>query len=246
MRDLALVGSAVCVVGLLCSVSLAEDTTITIDFEGPPAGTVVAGALPGGGMAPGDVFFFTTFSVANLGGGPSSLLIFDSTNPSGEDEDLGTPNETFGGPGVGAGGEVGTDGENAVEQGNLLIIAEDIVDSAPEDGIVDDPDDEAGGGIITIVFEELVTVESLTILDIDDASPTFVRLFEGPFEILEVPIFNLGNNSVQTVDLSSVTNIDNMEVRLGGSGAIDDLVFTYCSITPVEDSSWGAIKSLYR
>ena len=34
---------------------------------------------------------------------PAPAMIFDSSNPTGDDDDLGTPNEDFGGPGVGKG-----------------------------------------------------------------------------------------------------------------------------------------------
>ncbi|MEE8525840.1 MAG: hypothetical protein V3T72_18040 [Thermoanaerobaculia bacterium] len=41
-------------------------------------------------------------------------MIFDTANPTGGDDDLGTPNQDFGGPGVGSGGGLGEIGANAV------------------------------------------------------------------------------------------------------------------------------------
>ena len=67
-------------------------------------------------------------------GHPNQAIIFDSFNPTGGDNDLGGP--------IGVMETCHMD----IELGNLLIIAEDAVDSN-SDGLVDDPDDEAKGGI---------------------------------------------------------------------------------------------------
>ena len=67
---------------------------------------------------------------------PNKAILFDTINPTGEDDDLITP-----GPGL----------NNDTPLGKVLIIAEDDVD-ADNDGYVDDPDDEAGGGRITFDF----------------------------------------------------------------------------------------------
>jgi hypothetical protein len=50
---------------------------------------------------------------------PGLGIAFDSSDPPDHDIDLGTPNEAYGGPGVGEGGE-----SNTVALGNLLISAE--------------------------------------------------------------------------------------------------------------------------
>ena len=66
---------------------------------------------------------------------PNVCISFDSGNPTGGDRDLGTPNQAFGGPGVGSGGEPGMPGENNTALHNVLIIAEDVGD-ANQDGLV--------------------------------------------------------------------------------------------------------------
>ncbi len=129
---------------LLCITAMPSFAIIET-FNSQPPGTVVAGDLPGGGTAPGTLFPFITFSVTNTGDGPNSLIIFDSSNPTGEDWDLGTPNQDFGGPGIGYGGKEEQPGENFKSYGHLLIVAENIIDNN-QDGLVDNPDDEEGGG----------------------------------------------------------------------------------------------------
>lgn len=59
-------------------------------------------------------------------------MIFDSSNPSGDDWDLGTPNEKFGGPGKGIGGESGLY-KNDKPLGNVVIVSEDEDASDPDD-----------------------------------------------------------------------------------------------------------------
>lgn len=214
---------------------------IVEDFAGPAAGTVIAGTTPFGPVAPGTTFPGYTLSVINSGGGPQSLIIFDSSNPTGEDPDLGSPNETCGGPGVGVGGEVGQPGENCVAQGNLLIVAEDIVD-ANTDNIVDDPDDEAGGGTIIFEFDTQVDLVSITIMDIDNETAAVST--NSDTLMVTVNATDEGDNSAQTLDLSENGGITCMAVTFSSSGAVAG--FEYEVPVSVESRSWGAVKTDFR
>ena len=66
---------------------------------------------------------------------------------SGGDTDLGSPNTDFAGPGVDAdgvattGGNAGSPFQNDTALELILIVAEDLIDTSPADGLVDDPDD---------------------------------------------------------------------------------------------------------
>jgi hypothetical protein len=143
-------------------------------------------------------------TINNTPGHPDKGIIFDSSAPTGGDPDLGTP-----GPGVG----------NDTALGNLMIVAENDTDS-DGDGLVDDPDDEAGGGILRFDFKEPWELCSATIVDTDDANPTELRFYTdvlGPADV--IPIMNLGDNSVQTVEFEK-TNIRRFEVVFGGSGGL--------------------------
>ncbi len=213
------------------------------DFSGPVAGTVVAGTLPQGGSAPGTLFPKMTISVTN-NNGPHTAIIFDSGNPTGGDPDLGAPNNTCpgGGPGVGTGGQVGMPGENCAPQGNLLIIAEDLGDSNT-DNIVDDPDDEVSGGTIVFDFDDVVVVTEVVILDIDSESAQFILENDGTLKGT-VNASDLGDNSAQTLDLSSYGEITCLELSFSSSGAISSIEFFEATV-PVKETSWGKIKSFY-
>ena len=55
----------------------------------------------------------------------NAAIIFDSSCPggcTGGDDDLGTPNASFGGPGTGTGGAAGSGYENDTALGNLLVV----------------------------------------------------------------------------------------------------------------------------
>lgn len=219
-------------------------SAVTQTFNGPAAGTVVAGLQPGGGTAPGTLFPDFTLSVTNNGGGPNSLIIFDSANPTGGDPDLGTPNQTFGGPGIGAGGEMGQPGENGVALGNLLIVAEDIIDVGG-DGFVDDPDDEAGGGVVRFDFTSPTNVLWVKIIDIDDGEGAQIRLYNGANLLGSVNAVDYGNNSAQTLDFSQYGPATAMEIDLWKSGAIGEIEYRVPT-TSTESSSWGDIKNRFR
>lgn len=157
------------------------------------------------------------------GNHPDWAIAFNSAAPTGGDPDLGTPNGDFGGPGVGAGGESGTPGENHQAQGKLLIISENKVD-ANLDGLVDVPDDEANGGQISFTFDEPSMIEELRLFDIEETGVT-IKLYDVANVLLStVNVPSLGDNSAQTLTLNQ-TGVKRLEVSFIGSGGLDDLCF---------------------
>ena len=116
---------------------------------------------------------------------------------------------------------------------NVLIISEDG-DSA-------DPDDNAAGGTINVEFEDLVSVNSIGLLDIDEgprvaerrkgtrefdepgSSLTFYDENSNPIETVEVD--SLGDNSLQeiAIDLDDVSSFD---IDLTGSGAVTGIDYS--------------------
>ncbi|MDX1400677.1 MAG: hypothetical protein R3245_02045 [Kiloniellales bacterium] len=209
----------------------AQAQTETITFEGFAEGAIVDMVMGDGGSGPIGV------EGVNPALGGNTAVIFDSDCPggcAGEDDDLGTPNETFGGPGEGSGGEMGMPFENDTAQNNVLIVTEDLTDvlPGPPDGLVDDPDDaDEDNAMLKFDFSALgeVTIESITLIDVEgDEAPAQVTFFDTldmqiglPFDLPAV-----GDNGLAIVDLGSVPGVVRMEVLLRGSGAIDDIVFT--------------------
>jgi len=151
------------------------------------------------------------------------LMTFQSAAPTGDDPDLGTPNEDFGGPGVGIGGEAGTPGRNGLPRGQVLIIS--------EDGNSDDPNDFPGGGVMEFTFDPpMPLVTEVHILDIDENHEGgTVRAFDADgLEIASQPLLPIGNNGFQVVPVGAF-NVVRLEVTFSSSGALTAIVFcTQC------------------
>jgi hypothetical protein len=215
-------------------------------FNDIPTGTVIGGQLPQGGFANGSKFLshVSTVTVWN-NDGPHSAVIFDSANPTSHDDwDLGTPNETCpgGGPGRGAGGEVGQSGENCVPYGHLVIIAEDLND-ADQDDIVDVPDDDGDGGSIMFEFAHGISAANVVLIDIDSETAS-VELSDGVLT-LTVKASDLGDNSAQTLELGGIGRFTTLKVVFSSSGALAQMSYQSMPVS-VESESWGAVKAKYR
>jgi hypothetical protein len=136
-------------------------------------------------------------------------VIFDSSNPTCGDTDLGSPNEDFDGPGIGAGGEAGQPGANSQALDKVLIINERPAGQVcPEgDGTADDYNQY---GTLTFTFATPTPVWSLQLLDMKSSGGT-VEAFDadGNPVILPVAILGLGDNSYQelTINARNVTTL---------------------------------------
>jgi hypothetical protein len=172
----------------------------------------------------------TISTVANAGA--NQAILFDGNNPTGGDFDLGTPNETFGGPGVGAGGEMGQAGENSEPQGMMLIIPEHLNGGDP----VNDPNDSEHGGWIIFEFDELKDIDGVHLLDISHATTKIQAYDENNLLIKEVFAQALGSNSYQNVPFYA-TDVKWFKVIFPGRGAIAKVEL--CSAPPPEAPKLG-------
>jgi hypothetical protein len=167
-----------------------------------------------------DVLIEDTLSVTAAGNNGAGFTpdgkarIFDSSNPTGGDPDLGSPNESCdgGGPGVGDGGQKGEEGENCNELGKLLIIQEEQKD---------DPDDLAwpGGKFTFRAHGKLeMALIKIAVVDIDEMQVTLdvdkPQKFKG-----------LGDNAFQElVNENPEVFVTDFDVAMPGSGAVAYLV----------------------
>lgn len=112
----------------------------------------------------------------------------------------------------------GSDDDLAADDlGQVLILS--------EDGDSTDPDDAARGGTFSLDFDELVTVASISLLDIEEADGLITFFGADDRAISSFEIEPLGNNSLQQIRLG-VEGVSQIEVFLAGSGAIADLVYS--------------------
>ncbi|WP_282041287.1 hypothetical protein [Winogradskyella flava] len=145
----------------------------------------------------------------------NAAMIFDSSNPTGGDYDIGTPNESYGGPGIGNGGA-----SNDTALGNVLILSEDLDSNDPDDIF------EVGASFyFDFSANANVTLHTFDILDIEESSnPTVVALYDLDGNILlSKEITPGGNNSKVKVDLENTSGVAFMEIIMNSSGAIDNI-----------------------
>lgn len=168
----------------------------------------------------------------------NAAMVFDSSNPTGNDFDIGTPNAMYGGPGIGAGGA-----SNDAALGNVLILSEDLDP--------DDPDDifELGASFFFDFSDnDAVTLNGLDILDIEESpNPTVVNLYnlEGDLVFSEA-VTPGGDNSKVTVDLQSTANVAFMEIVMNSSGAIDNIALEMEIEEPCVDCDSNIVELTFR
>lgn len=211
-------------------VSDVPEAAEVITFEGFEAGARISGVF--GSRGSGPIFVQGTNPLLSMG--INAAVVFDSACPpgglprdcTGGDSDLGTPNEAFGGPGVGSGGATSND----TALGKILIIAENV-DDVNGDRLVDDPDDASTGRTLSLDFSAVGTVimHAITFVDLNHPDPTQgVELFHGGVTgtlLATVPLPVAGNNGVSVVPLD-VPGVDTVVVTLANSAAIDNITFT--------------------
>jgi hypothetical protein len=126
----------------------------------------------------------------------------------------------------------------------VLIVAENLFD-ANGDGLVDVPDDQSNTGVL-IVFDFAaigpVTAHQLALIDIDhNDEPPIVTLFDpvgAPLASFVAPY--TGDNGVIRLSLEATDDVAIVEIMLGGSGAIDDLIFEYPACRELTVNALGA------
>ncbi len=231
-----------CLIGLLTIFFVlvpqhARSQTQVIDFEQYATGeilTYVAGSEGYGGIEV--TALHPSCPTRN------AAIIFDSSCPggcSGGDDDLGTPNASFGGPGEGDGGAAGSAHENNTALGNLLVVHQFCSDltSSP----VADPRDFGGNTTVTFTFPTDVTIVELTTLDVEGAETLQVDFYDetgtavgfanpvvtGDNGKAVLPAMPLGGNL-------TVSGVRTMTVVREGSGALDNIVFAPDAVADLE------------
>lgn len=204
----------------LAALTTGSAGAVVVDFSGLPAGLVVAGERPDGTLQPGNLFPDFELTVENTGGGPDTLIIFDGSAPDGGSDGDGSP------------------------LGNLIIVAEDLVDVSPLDGLVDDPDDEAGGGMITFAFHAPVDLAHIVLVDVDHSRLSLKGLLQGQ-RVQARPVPRRSNNSVTRLDLSNFAGLDALVIDMGGSGGIAEIGYG-ASVVGNGAMTWSGVKSLFR
>jgi hypothetical protein len=168
----------------------------------------------------------------------NAAMVFDSSNPTGNDFDIGTPNTMYGGPGIGNGGA-----SNDTALGNVLILSEDLDPNDPDDIF------ELGASFFfDFSTNDAVTLNAFDILDIEESqNPTVVNLYNLEGELIfSEAVAPGGDNSKVAVDLQSTANVAFMEIIMNSSGAIDNIALDMEIEEPCVDCDSNIVELTLR
>lgn len=191
--------------GILCAQTARADM-IHLDFDQDAGGDAIA---PGQIIDDEYADWGVMIDVVNNVKAHHLGVAFNSETPSGGDPDLKTP-----GYGV---------NNNVHHYHNVLIIAENVRDNIAPIGLIDDPDDEAGGGMIRFRFNEARRGGHISLLDIEETGSVVELWYDGSGQMV-LPIGALGDNSLQMLDLGEEVMYDEIAIHLTGSGAVVDVL----------------------
>jgi len=135
-------------------------------------------------------------------------MLFNTANPTSNDFDIGTPNQTYGGNGIGAGGV-----SNSTAQGNALVVSKHA--TIPNET----------EGRLFFDFKEKVTINSIDLLDMK-CGDSNIELYNEQNELIRsLPIPAYGVNSFNTFSVNTA-GVQKMAVNLACGGGITG--FNYC------------------
>ncbi len=114
--------------------------------------------------------------------------------------------------------------------GNIAVIAQDLIDVNPADGLVDKPNDNMSGGKMTFHFDTERTIVSFVYVDKEKDTTYAVAFdaFNNPID--SGMILPLGDMSVQTVVMNT-PGVRRLEYKYRDSGGITDIIFGDCDST---------------
>lgn len=228
----ALIGAAL----LAAAPAHAAVIDFEVDGSGAPIGLGdVISTQYASGVFGGPAGLGVTFSANNPNRPNDFLVAFDSDNPTGGDGDLAAPFN----PGIN-----NTTGEGQLSPGNILIIQENTDSCTPVGGPYtncSDPDDEGRrpAGTITAAFTQAVNLVSIDFFDIEnlenhETENNRIRLYADTAKTMPIlldfytPGMGAGNAANRKWDrvVFNVTGVRAIDINLGGSGALDNIVFT--------------------
>jgi hypothetical protein len=183
-----------------------------LDFEGLSRGQYIHDELK---ESFGVVITATAARGGYIPGGAARVF---NTSDTGGKYDLGSPNESCGGPGKGIGGRQGSAYENCEPLGNVLIIQESNTLT---------PEGNAGGGTINFDFVHPANVREIAILDIDDNEIVQVQVMKSDGSIEDILTESTGDNGVYRLRLA-VDMATQVKVIFPSSGAVAYLNYEMC------------------
>lgn len=205
----AILGLAFCVSAALFPAT-GQAMVYTFDFDEFSGGDVITSITRGGLSA----------SVSATGG-IDQVVAFDTNNPTGGDSDLGADIKDLSG--------------TAKAFGLIPIIQEN---GTVNNGTVSDPDDAAGGGTFTFVFNQMIRFLGADFIDIEEPGAT---VFLDGIQILG-PVGASGDQQFASVGGDPLNRFGTtLSIRLQGSGSFDNLAV---ATVPLPMAGWLLISGV--
>jgi hypothetical protein len=197
-----------------------------ISFNSLPVNSSVINSVTSDG---GLVIPMTSYNSAFPAEAHAAMIFNSAAPPAGQTSsyDLGTPNEDYGGPGIGDDGGLNMPYKNDKPLYNILVIKDFDQPTPPKE------DDEPGGVSFDFGLAK-ITPKSITVMDNEVSAESEygeIRLYASKGgALLKTVVFpDMGQNGVAIVGLGSnavyTSGVSYIEVTMNGSMGIDDLAF---------------------
>ena len=219
----AIAAAAVCAAGFAQADTIEFDTNFGIALLG---GAVVSDFDFGGGLTG------SASAVGNNANSPDVALVFDTTEMMSDDPDLQSPFTL-----VGSGGAVSRGFGNAI-----------IVQENPASNGVFTPDDDGSGGVLSFVFDNLIELGVLSLLDVREN--TSVTLFNDDVEIDQLFTANADTNNTTTPNLFTTVDFNNQVGNRfvidfnGRSGGLGEFEATSIAPVPLPAAGWMLVAGI--
>jgi hypothetical protein len=145
----------------------------------------------------------------------AKAILFNTSNPSGNNYQLGTPHSTFAGPGIGKGGKRFAPYENREAKGMALVVS--------EDDDLNTPDASRFGGVLTFIFSTPSKIGYIGILNLERIVQLEVLKSSG--DIISIDSDVGGKNSFQAVDVGA-EDVIMIVITMMKSAAVTEIEFS--------------------
>lgn len=227
MKTANVISLIMVILGAICLFAGSAEAII-VDLDGYDVGAVVAGEQPDGVMSAESVFEDFTIAVDNFGSGPNSLVVCEAAvfMAHGDKSLLAEAK--------------GPDGGND----HIMIIAGNVLDRRPVDGLVDDPAPQAEGGTVAVHFNAPVNL-AYVLLDVTEHEGFSYKLIVDGVPTVSVSDGAQWESGGIFIDLDGYQSVNTMSLELGGGVGIARIAYFPESVA-AETAAWGAVKALYR
>jgi len=106
---------------------------------------------------------------------------------------------------------------------HLLIIAENLVDSSPADGLIDSPDDSANGGTISVQMATPMFLKSFVLVDHENDPNAKAIAYDSANNVIKSVTLPITGDGQFTTVFMNAANVKRLDVTFKDSGGITNI-----------------------